>query len=342
MDYYLLAPFLLFSVIFIYLVYRQRKFENSIDVRFEESNRKIEDLHQNVKQGVENAVLKTFQSSSGVFESIFTSAISKNTEAIKGAFATSLQELGIQEDLGSLKDTSRDLKSLTSDLKSMFEIKQSRAKFGELQLESLLKDLFPSSRLRFQHSIADAGTPDACIKVQENRHLCIDSKFPLENLKRFGDAENEKDREKFWNKFLRDVEKHVNDINKKYVGKEITMDFAFMYVPSDTIYYQLASDAPDVIVEASKRGVVLASPSILPAYLNLISAGIRAEEISEKAEQIQRKIARLEKYMDEVEDVLEKSNKHLNRASKSMGKTIQSFNEMRSYFSSISGLEVEE
>lgn len=338
---YLLFPLLLFLAALIYLVYRQKKLENSIDVRFEESGRKIDELQHNIQQGIENAVLKTFQSSSGVFESIFTSAISKNTEVIKGAFSTSLQELGIQEDLGRLKETSKDLKNLTSDLKSMFEIKQARAKFGELQLESLLRDLFPSSRLRFQHSISDVGTPDACIRVQKNRYLCIDSKFPLENLKKFGKAENEKDRENSWNKFLKDVEKHVNDINRKYVGKEMTMDFAFMYVPSDTVYYQIACDAPEIIVEASKKGVVLTSPSILPAYLSLISAGIRAEEISEKAEQIQKKIDRLGKYMDEVEDVLEKSNRHLDRASASMGKTLYAFNQMKSYFSSISGLEVE-
>lgn len=338
MDYYIyIIAFLVIAL--IYLLLRQRKVENNIEEKFEESHKKIDELYQNMEQGVENAVLRTFQTSSSVFENVFISAMSRNTEVIKGAFTTSLKELGIHDDASNLKETSNDLKKLTTDLKSMFEIKQSRAKFGELQLENLLKDMFPSQRLHFQKNIPETGTPDACIQVESDKNLCIDSKFPLENLKNFGKAEKEEERERFWNRFLKDVEKHIDDVGRKYVGKKTTMDFAFMYVPSDTIYYQLVSEAPHVVVNASKKGVILSSPSVLPAYLNLISAGIRAEEISERAEEIQKKIDGLDKYMGELEESLGKTNKHLGNAHTSMGKTMQSFNSMRSYFSSISGLE---
>ncbi|MEM2458576.1 MAG: DNA recombination protein RmuC, partial [Archaeoglobaceae archaeon] len=261
-----------FTLLLLFLLYSYKD-------KTEELNKRLTNLEKSVQQMVENSVVRTIQNSASIFESLFASALAKNTEAIKGAFATSLKELGIQEDMGKLREASNDLKNITSDLKSMFEIKSSRAKFGELQLENLLRDLFPVQRLKFQENIGP-GIPDACVLVEENRFLCIDSKFPLENFRKFCEAEKAEDKDKLWKMFLNDLERHVESIRSKYVGKENTMDFAFMFIPSDAIYYRIISESPEIAVEASKAGVILTSPSILPAYLNLISAKIRAEEIS--------------------------------------------------------------
>lgn len=209
---YLLALFLILVLVALF----------SYKGRVEELSKKLSSLETNLQQMVENSVLRTIQSSTGIFENLFASTLSRNAEIIKGAFATSLKELGIQEDLGKLKEASSDLKSVTSDLKSMFEVKSSRAKFGELQLENLLKDVFPPQRLKFRENIGN-GIPDACVLVEENRFLCIDSKFPLENFKKFCESEKAEEKEKFWNMFINDVKKHVDAIKSKYVGKDNTI-----------------------------------------------------------------------------------------------------------------------
>jgi len=171
-------------VLILFLILKQRAVENQL-LNF---HARIDDFSKTIPSVVEGSVSKTFQNSATVFESLFSSAITKNTDVIKGAFATSLKELGIQEDLGKLKEASKDLKGITADLKSMFQIKMERARFGELQLKTLLEDIFPSKRLLFQRNIGH-GIPDACILIEENRYLCIDSKFSLENFKRYSEAE---------------------------------------------------------------------------------------------------------------------------------------------------------
>jgi DNA recombination protein RmuC len=220
----------------------------------------------------------------------------------------------------------------------MFEIKQSRARFGELQLEMLLRDIFPSNRLAFQHNIPGTGTPDACIIVENGKHLCIDSKFPLENFRKYANAVGDEKR-KYWDAFTKDIKRHIEDIRRKYVGRENTVDFAFLFVPSDTIYYHLISEAPEVAVEASKAGVILASPTVLPAYLNLISTKIKAEEISERADEIQEKINGMIKYIEDLESRLNTATRHINNAYNSIGKARQSFERMKTYFKTISNLE---
>lgn len=305
--------------------------------RVEELNKKLSSLETNIQQMVENSFLRTIQGSTSIFENLFASTLSRNAEIIKGAFATSLKELGIQEDLGKLKEASNDLKSITSDLKSMFEVKSSRAKFGELQLESLLKDVFPPQRLRFRENIGN-GIPDACVLVEENRFLCIDSKFPLENFKKFCESEKAEEKEKFWNMFINDVRKHVDAIRSKYVGRDNTMDFAFMFIPSDAIYFRIVSESPEIAVEASKLGVILTSPSILPAYLSLISAKIKAEEISRSAEEIRKKIDGLGVYLDGLGDKLDTLVKHINNASSNVPKVQQAFNSLKAFYSSLVSL----
>lgn len=295
-------------------------------------------MNNSIPMWIEGAVAKSFQSSAGVFESVFSSAISKNVDVIKGAFATSLKELGIQEDLGKLKEASTDLKVITSDLKTMFQVKHARARFGELQLENLLKDLFPSNRVLFQKNIG-VGVPDACILVEDGKYLCVDSKFPLENFRKYSVVENEDDKSKYWRDFVKDVEKHIEDIKRKYVGKENTLDFALMFVPSDTIYYHLVSENPEIAVDVAKSGVILTSPSVLPAYLSLVSARIQALEISKRADEIQRKLSGMGNYIEDLESKLETLFRHIGNASNRISDVRTSFDNLRSYYTSVCRLE---
>ncbi|EHR78043.1 hypothetical protein OCC_04270 [Thermococcus litoralis DSM 5473] len=302
---------------------------------------KVEQIETNFPQMVEYSVMKTIQGSTDIFEKVFGSAISKNTNVIKGAFAESLKELGIQEDLGKLKEASGDLKKITSDLKSMFEIKSARAKFGELQLEAILKDIIPSQRLGIRKSIG-REIPDAYIIVDENKYLCIDSKFPLENFKKYTEEESPSKKEEFWKNFLKDVNNHVRAIKEKYVGKENTMDFAFMFIPSDAIYYKLVSEAHELVSEAAKSGVILTSPSLLPAHISLILTKIKAEEISKRAEEVQRKINILGTYIKDLEDKFGTLTRHLNNANSNVHKVQQAINELKTYYSSLTTFELEE
>ncbi|MEM4689998.1 MAG: DNA recombination protein RmuC, partial [Archaeoglobaceae archaeon] len=84
-----------FTLLLLFLLYSYKD-------KTEELNKRLTNLEKSVQQMVENSVVRTIQNSASIFESLFASALAKNTEAIKGAFATSLKELGIQEDMGKL------------------------------------------------------------------------------------------------------------------------------------------------------------------------------------------------------------------------------------------------
>ncbi len=124
------------------------------------------------------------------------------------------------------------------------------------------------------------------------------------------------------------------------MGRENTLDFAFMFVPSDSIFYHLVSEEPDLVVEASKSGVILASPSVLPAYLNLVSARIQAQEISRRADEIKNKINVLGKHIDNLSSDLETLFGHISRASNKVPSVKTSLANLRSYYSSICSFEV--
>lgn len=274
-------------------------------------------------------------------ENAVTTALTQNTDIIKGAFAISLKELGIQKDLGEIKNSAEDLKRVTSDLKSMFEGTTTRGEFGELQLESILRDIFPPQKFKIRENIG-IGTPDAAIIIDENKYLCIDSKFPRDNFKRYLETENENEKEKVWKEFLKNVSDHVKAIKDKYVGKEITMDFALMFIPSDKIYYTIVSEAPKFVADAAKNGVIMTSPSLLPAHLSLILTKIQAEEISKRASEVQRKIQTLGAYINELEGNLNTLFRHVRNANNKIPEVERALNNLTAYYTSLSRFELEE
>ena len=309
--------------------------------QLEELNQKIDQIKENLPQTVEFSVLKTIQSNSNVFENAVTSALAQNTEIIKGAFATSLKELGIQEDLGAIKNAAGDLKKVTSDLKSMFEVTPTRGKFGELQLESILRDIFPPQKFRIRENIG-TGVPDACIIIDENKYLCIDSKFPLDNFRKYIEAEDPREKERYWKDFLNNVATHVQEIKNKYIGKENTMDFAFMFIPSDRVYYNLVSEAPEFVSDAAKAGVIMTSPSLLPAHLSLVLTKIQAEEISKRANEVQRKIYHLGTHIERLERALDTLFRHIRNSNNKIPEVERALDDLKLYYTSLSRFELEE
>ncbi|MCD6155255.1 MAG: DNA recombination protein RmuC [Candidatus Verstraetearchaeota archaeon] len=316
-------------------------FVNKHSSQLAKLNQKIDQIEENLPQTVEFSVMKTIQNSSGIFQNAVTSALSQNTDIIKGAFATSLKELGIQEDLGAIKNAAGDLKNVTSDLKSMFEVTTTRGRFGELQLESILGDIFPPQKFRIRESIG-TEVPDAYIIIDENKYLCIDSKFPLDNFKRYLEAEDPGKKERYWKDFLRNVGAHVGEIKNKYVGKENTMDFAFMFIPSDRVYYTLVSEAPEFVSDAAKSGVIMTSPSLLPAHLSLVLTKIQAEEISKRANEVQRKIQHLGTHIENLERTLNILFRHVRNSSNKIPDVERALDDLKLYYNSLSRFELEE
>jgi len=143
--------------------------------------------------------------------------------------------------------------------------------------------------------------PDAHIKSAVGA-ICVDSKFPLENYRAMMEAEDPKEKEKLKKQFIRDIRSHLDKIAEDYVCPEKgSAEFAFAFLPSESVYHFLVTEAYDTLRSYTSRGVQAVSPLTLSHKIELIKAGVHARRLSEQAEKIRNDIARLSERFSEID-----------------------------------------
>ena len=201
------------------------------------------------------------------------------------------------------------------ELQQILRPPKARGGFGELLLEQLLADRLPPTAYARQYGFAGGERVDAVIRTGD-RIVPIDSKFPLDNFERMLSADNDIERQQFEKLFARDVKAHVDAIASKYIRPdEGTYDFAFMYLPSEAIYYELTCGKTGALLEyAHGKSVVPVSPTTLTAYLQVIVLGLRGLQIEKHAEEVMAYCAQLQKDFGKFKEDFELVGTHLGRA----------------------------
>ncbi len=206
------------------------------------------------------------------------------------------RELGQQ--LGRLEKAAENVEQLgagLSELQSILRPPQLRGAFGERMLEDLLADALPRDRFRVQYTYPSSGVRvDAVVLLGGGRLLPIDSKFPLDNFRRYLELrQSGNDRAAVVRRaFARDVKRHVDDISAKYVSADDgTLDVAFMYIPSESVFREVAVDGQDgdgaTLAEyAIRKRVVPVSPNTLHAYLSVVRLGLQGFQLQGSAREI--------------------------------------------------------
>lgn len=235
-------------------------------------------------------------------------------EAVKGAIATSWKELGVDKDIGSIKEKAADIQTAAQDLQTLFKVTRGRGEYGEFQLEQILKDLLPTQYVHIRERIAQTGKiPDAHI-ITPKGIVCIDSKFPLDNYREMLGASDDLQKQTLETSFCKNVETHINKIKTDYVKpEEGTTPFAFGFIPSEAVYQYLTECHPTLVADAAKDGVLLVSPATLAINLNLLTMGLKATEIAENAQQIQNNLTKLSKSLDEVQEAWNTLYSHITK-----------------------------
>src|SRR5215475_4798256 len=148
----------------------------------------------------------------------------------------------IQRRLGELGRANEEILARANDLKRLEQAlrpPKARGGFGELLLENLLRDRLPPGAYQMQYTFDSGERVDAVVRVE--REIPVDSKFPLDNYNRLVEAETDDERGLAERQFARDVKHHIDAIAAKYIRPdEGTYDFAFMYIPVEAVYYELA------------------------------------------------------------------------------------------------------
>ena len=201
-----------------------------------------------------------------------------------------------------------------SQLQQVLRPPKARGGFGELLLENLLRDRLPPTAYELQYTFRSGERVDAIIRV--DRLVPVDAKFPLDNFERMIDAGNDVEREQHSKAFARDVRGHVDAISSKYIRPdENTYDFAFMYFPSEAIYYELACGKTGALLAyANENRVFPVSPTTLTAYLQVVALGLRGMQIEQHAREVMAYVAELDKEFVTFRDDFLVVGKHLANA----------------------------
>lgn len=212
--------------------------------------------------------------------------------------------------LGQLAEATTAIQRANEEIISFQKMLRSpkiRGSFGEVLLGNLLADVLPRDRYELQHTFGGSGeTADAIIRLQDGYIVAVDAKFPLANYQAMH-AENDLNRKQTLRKtFLRDVRKHIQDISKKYISShEKTLDYAFMYIPVETVYYETMvhpasaeapagdASAPEMWEFCLAHKVIPVSPNSFLAYLQTVLIGLRGLKIQQQAKEILQHLGQL-------------------------------------------------
>lgn len=244
----------------------------------------------------------------------------------------------VTERLTKLDETNRRVVDVADELKTLQNVlsnPKQRGGLGEYYLDVVLANVLPPNVYETQYKFKDGQIVDAIIKLDKNRILPIDSKFSLENYNRLIDSDKA-GRDALVKIFKTDLKNRIDETAKYIRPSENTLDYAFMFIPSEAIYYDLlvnnvgtsGTSSRDLIEYAFiDKKVIIVSPTTLMAYLQTVMQGLKSLQIEEQAKDIQKRVGELgkhlkahETYMQKLGSSLGTTVNHFNTAHKELGK----------------------
>ena len=225
----------------------------------------------------------------------------------------------VTERLTKLDETNRQVVSFADQLQNLQDILKNpkqRGILGEYYLETLLKNTLPPGSYEMQYRLGtdESGSeliPDAIVRVRD-KIIPIDSKFSLENYNRITETRDEAERARFEKIFVNDLKTRIAETAKYIQPDKGTMEFAFMFIPHEAIYYDLIvnkigamqnEDTENLIQRAaSKYKVIIVSPTSFLAYLQTVLQGLKALHIEEQAVEIIKQVGNLGRHIKSYEE----------------------------------------
>lgn len=250
----------------------------TMDKRLGESNR---DIQQTVRSQLSES----------------TKIVREVTEGLTRLGETNRQVIGFAEQLRQLQDVLKNPKQ--------------RGILGEYYLETVLQNVLPPGSFQMQYGFENGEIVDACVFVRD-KVIPVDSKFSLENYNRLVEATDPNERSQLEKLFINDLKLRIQETAKYIRPTEKTTDFAFMFIPSEGVYYDLLSNhisgGEENLIQraAGKYKVIIVSPTSFLAYLQTVLQGLKALEIEEKAKDIIKNVERLGTHINKYEEYYQK------------------------------------
>ena len=250
----------------------------------------------------------------------------------------------LNERLAVIEDARQSLAHLSSEvisLQSVLSNKQARGAFGQVRMETIIRDALPAGAYEFQPTLSNGKRPDCVIRLPNTpAPLVIDSKFPLEGFEALRVARSA-DETKAANAAIREiVGRHIDDIADKYLIAGETQDTALMFVPSESIYGDLHEHFSDLVQRAHRSRIVIVAPNILMLAVQTVQAVIKDVRMRDQAGLIQREVGFLLSDVSRLADRVAELEKHFQLAVKALEKLDTSAGKIASRGQRIRSLEL--
>ena len=233
----------------------------------------------------------------------------------------------LSRQLGTLSEQSTRIGELAKDIGSLQDLlraPKARGGFGELLLERLLHDALPAAAYEVQYTYKDGSRVDAIVRYA-GRIVPIDAKFPNETWNALAKAADETERRTKKRAFLQQVRRHIDAVGRYVSPADGTIDFAVMYIPSESVYYDLVlreeEGEPDLRAYCADRKVIPASPNTLLAYLQVVSLGVRGLAMQERTRELQQGVAAVRREFERFVELHDQLGRHLENATKKFDET---------------------
>ena len=262
----------------LFLQQQMERLRDTMDRRLGESNR---DIQQTVRSQLSES----------------TKIVREVTEGLTKLGETNRQVIGFAEQLRQLQDVLKNPKQ--------------RGILGEYYLETVLQNVLPPGSFQMQYCFVNGEIVDACVFVKD-KIVPIDSKFSLENYNRLVETTDPNERMRLEKLFISDLKLRIEETSKYIRPSEGTTDFAFMFIPSEGVYYDLLSNkvtgGEENLIQraAGKYKVIIVSPTSFLAYLQTVLQGLKAMQIEEKAQDIIKNVEKLSGHIAKYEDYYQK------------------------------------
>jgi len=221
---------------------------------------------------------------------------------VEAAVSGSWIRLGLADRISAVEEQARQIRDSYRSFEQLLRVPTERGSFGELALETILSDQLPPDMFTIRKRVFDGKVPDGTIRSTVGM-ICIDAKFPLENYRQIVEATRPSEEQSGERAFERDVRAHLDKIAVDYVKPEKgSAEFAFAYIPSESVYYHLLSRHPDMLREYAKRGVQVVSPLTLTTKVEMIKAGVYSQHLSENARRLRDDIRSLARVFSDLDE----------------------------------------
>lgn len=266
--------------------------------------------------------------------------LERGFEKTTTVFADVLKRLALidkaQENISQLSSNVVSLQEVLSD-------KRSRGAFGEVQLSALVANMMPENSYSLQYTFENGVRADCVLFLPEpTGTICIDSKFPLEGYQRMVDVElGDADRKSAEQQFRQDIKKHIKDIATKYIISGQTSDGAVMFIPAEAVFAEIHGHYPELVEEAQRARVWLASPTTMMAVLTTSRAVLKDAATRKQVHIIQEHLIALSKDFERFQIRMDSLANRIRLAHDDVDKVNISAKKISSRFTKIERVELE-